>query len=206
MCCFEEKICFILSVITLILFSSTPVFANTLRILIERDDYAMAKYEPRTGAYLGAYIEQDTLIDADIDIFNELTGKKHASYFRYVGYGTMIPQEWLDKVKEAGAAPHIALEPNRGLTHVTDNDYLRAIARQMNEIDGPVFLRYASEMNGNWAAYSGDPEQYIGKWRLVHAVMKEEAPNVIMVWTVFTFPQRSILWYYPGDEYVDWWV
>ncbi len=93
----------------------------------------------------------------------------------------MIPQEWLDKVKAAKAAPHIALEPNNGLEHVRDDDYLRAIARQMNEIDGPVFLRYASEMNGNWAAYSGDPDLYIEKWKLVHSVMKEEAPNVIMV-------------------------
>lgn len=34
--------------------------------------------------------------------------------------------------------------------------------------------------------------------------MEEEAPNVMMVWTVFTFPQSNILSYYPGDDYVDW--
>lgn len=59
-------------------------------------------------------------------------------------------------------------------------------------------------MNGNWTAYSGDPKKYIEKWRLVHDVMEEEAPNVMMVWTVFTFPQSTIKKYYPGDEYVDW--
>lgn len=200
----NKKTGLILSMLFFVCLFSAPVMGNDLRILIERADHPLAKYEPASGTYLGAYIEQDTLIDADIDVFNELTGKKHASFFRYVGYGTMIPQDWIDKVKAADAALHIALEPNSGLLHVKDDDYLRAIARQMNEIEGPVFLRYASEMNGNWAAYSGDPELYIEKWRLVYDVMKEEAPNVIMVWTVFTFPQRSILWYYPGDEYVDW--
>jgi hypothetical protein len=34
--------------------------------------------------------------------------------------------------------------------------------------------------------------------------MKEEAPNVAMVWTPFSEPQRLIDQYYPGDEWVDW--
>jgi hypothetical protein len=107
-------------------------------------------------------------------------------------------------LQEVGAVPHIAWEPNDGLDVVQDDTYLRTFARKLNESGVPVFLRFASEMNGDWTAYSGDPEKYIEKWRLVHDVMAEEAPNVMMVWTVFTFPQSTILTYYPGDEYVDW--
>jgi|GEM_PF-1950818 len=166
--------------------------------------YTNAKYEPVKGVYLGAYIDQAYWIKRDIKAFNERVGKKHASFFRYVTYGQPFPEKWVAEVVAAGAVPQIAWEPNKGLEHVQDDEYLRSFARQAGETGVPIFLRYASEMNGDWCAYSGDPELYIEKWRLVHRVMEEEAPNVAMVWTVFTNPQGNILQYYPGDEYVDW--
>lgn len=174
------------------------------RVLIETDNYRLNKYEPREGAYLGAYVYQDTLIKGDMTTFNELTDKKHASFFYYVGYGRPVPKNWLEEVKNADAFPHIAWEPNNGLDVVQDDEYLRTFAKDLAAFEGPVFLRFASEMNGNWTVYHGDPAKYIEKWQLVHRVMKEEAPNVMMLWTVFTFPERAIPLYYPGDEYVDW--
>jgi len=177
---------------------------SDIRLLIEVDDYKLSKYEPQEGVYLGAYVYQDTLINGDMKKFNELTGKKHASFFIYLGYGRPLPKKWIDQLKEVGAIPHIAFEPNNGLDEVQDDDYLRNFAKALKETGMPVFLRFASEMNGNWTAYSGDPKKYIEKWRLVHDVMEEEAPNVMMVWTVFAFPTSNILSYYPGDEYVDW--
>jgi hypothetical protein len=177
---------------------------NDIKVLIQSNNYKLNKYEPTEGLYLGAYVVQDTLINGDMEKFNELTGKKHASFFRYVAYGTKVPDFWLQEIKKVGAAPHIALEPNKGLDQVQDDAYLHELAKQLNEIEGPVFLRYASEMNGTWCAYSGDPQKYIEKWRLVHDVMEKEAPNVMMLWTVFTHPQNTILTYYPGDKYVDW--
>jgi hypothetical protein len=195
----------LLSILFALFFMQTTAWANQEpRILIENDDYKLAKYEPRQGLYIGAYVLQDSLINYDMAKFNELTGKKHASFFRYVGYGQPFPEDWFRDLQEVGAVPHIAWEPNDGLDVVQDDTYLRTFARKLNESGVPVFLRFASEMNGDWTAYSGDPEKYIEKWRLVHDVMAEEAPNVMMVWTVFTFPQSTILTYYPGDEYVDW--
>ncbi|WP_422449183.1 glycoside hydrolase family 26 protein [Thermoanaerobacterium sp. DL9XJH110] len=173
------------------------------RVFFQKD-YRLAKYEPEKGAYAGAYVLQDAYINYSMKKFNELTGKKHAAFFRYVGYGQPFPEEWVKQVISAGAAPHIAFEPNQGLDGVKDDEYLRGFARAAARTGVPIFLRYASEMNGAWPRYTGDPEKYIQKWRLVHDVMEEEAPNVMMVWTVFTFPQKTIPLYYPGDEYVDW--
>jgi len=195
---------FIYTFITPVGAQQLPKKNSNVRVLIEVDDYKLSKYEPKKGVYLGAYVYQDTLINGDMKKFNELTGKKHASFFIYVGYGSPFPQKWIDQLKEVGAAAHIAFEPNNGLDQVKDDQYLRNFARKLKESGIPVFLRFASEMNGDWTAYSGDPKKYIEKWRLVHDVMEEEAPNVMMVWTVFTFPQSNILAYYPGDEYVDW--
>jgi hypothetical protein len=137
-------------------------------------------------------------------LFEQLTGKPHASYLNYVGYGQPFPHEWVQAVKAVGAVPHIALEPNDGLQAIQDDAYLRGWARAAREARCPIFLRFASEMNGTWQKYSGDPALYIQKWRLVHRVMAEEAPNVALVWSPYCTPRRPIPWYYPGDEYVDW--
>ena len=200
----KKKTLIFLIMLTIILLNSTANAASNIRILIEADNYTLQKYEPKEGAYLGAYVYQDTLINGSMHEFNRLTGKKHASFFLYVGYGQDFPQKWVEQVKQAGAIPHISWEPNNGLDEVKNDTYLREFAKKAREAGVPIFLRFASEMNGTWAAYSGDPQKYIEKWRLVHDVMEEEAPNVIMVWTVFTFPQATIKKYYPGDEYVDW--
>jgi Glycosyl hydrolase family 26 len=169
----------------------------------------LAKFEPEQGCYVGAFIERDlTFLDKDSSIkmeeFEQLTKKKHASYFTYVGYGQPFPAEWVAKVKKQGAAPHIAFEPNDGLDEVRDDDYLRAWARDAARARCPIFLRWASEMNGPWTNYSKNPALYREKFRLMYTVMHEEAPNVALVWTPFAEPQRLIPQYYPGDEYVDW--
>ncbi len=165
----------------------------------------LAKFEPQNGCYIGAFIENDYTVQGDIGAWEQMTRKKHASYFTYVGYGRPFPQAWVGKVKAAGAAPHIAFEPNNGLAEVEDGPYLRAWARDAARSKCPIFLRWASEMNGKtWTAYGGDAEVYIEKFRLISKIMREEAPNVAMVWTPFAEPESTINSYYPGDEWVDW--
>lgn len=164
----------------------------------------LQKFEPVKGCYVGAFIERDFTVLGDISVFEKLTQKKHASYFTYVGYGRPFPKDWVEKVKKAGAAPHIAFEPNGGLEEVKDSVYLRSWARDAARSGVPIFLRWASEMNGPWTAYGKNPELYKEKFRLMHKVMAEEAPNVAMVWTPFAEPQANIASYYPGDDAVDW--
>ncbi len=169
----------------------------------------LGKFEPARGCYIGAFIEKDFAFqyknsDEKIEEFETLTRKKHASYFTYVGYGTPFPSDWVASVKREGGAPQIAFEPNHGLEEVVDGAYLRAWARDAARSGVPIFLRWASEMNGTWMKYSGSPDQYKTKFRMVAKIMREEAPNVAMVWTPFAEPHENIPKYYPGDEWVDW--
>jgi len=166
--------------------------------------YQPALYEPAHGCYLGAFIIRDHVSDGNIGQFELLTGKHHVSYINYSGYGMPFPTAWVAEVGRHDAAAHIAWEPNDGLDAVRDDEYLRAWARAAKQSGVPIFLRFASEMNGNWMPYSGDPEKFVAKWRLVTRVMREEAPNVAMVWCVFSQPVRTIPAYYPGDAWVDW--
>ncbi|MGD8239238.1 MAG: glycosyl hydrolase [Armatimonadota bacterium] len=164
----------------------------------------LAKFEPATGCYIGAFVQLDPVVKGDLARFEQLTQRKHASYFRYSGYGMPFPAEWVERVKAAGAVPHIAWEPLEGLDPIAEDDYLAKWAEDARDAACPIFLRFASEMNGTWMPYSGDPKKYVEKFRLVHDVLERIAPNVAMVWCVFATPIATIKQYYPGDEYVDW--
>lgn len=164
----------------------------------------LAPFEPETGCYIGAYIDLEPAVSGEVGQFQQLVGKPHATFFRYVGYGQPFPFQWVQSLKAASVAPHIAWEPNHGLAAVQDDDYLRGWAEAARHAQVPIFLRYASEMNGNWEAWSGDPDEYIRKWRIVYRVMKQVAPNVVMMWVPFATPRTTIPGYYPGDDYVDW--
>lgn len=174
----------------------------------------LAKHEPAKGCYLGAYIELDPSINKKLILdgrgrrdpatFEKIVGKPHASYFFYMGYGRPLPFEYVKALKDRGNLIQIALEPNAGLTTVQEDDYLISLADAMGASKARIFLRFASEMNGDWVRYHGDPKLYIEKWRLVHRVMAERAPNVAMVWCPYAMPLTHIDAYYPGDAYVDW--
>ncbi|MFF2093821.1 glycosyl hydrolase [Paenibacillus sp. NPDC058174] len=168
----------------------------------------LAKFEPPSGMYIGAYIDKDSgvekLRDGKFKAFNEKTGKQHAVYFNYHKYGSPFPYHWAEQVKKAGGAIQLALQPDKGLSEVKDDAYLRKFAKDAEEAGVPIFLRFASEMNGSWVKWNGNPSLYIEKFRLVSKVMKEAAPNVAMVWSPAANPKQKITAYYPGDDYVDW--
>jgi hypothetical protein len=139
-----------------------------------------------------------------VQAFNTLTKKQHAMYFTYHRYGAPFPINWANQVKAAGGAIQLAFEPSKGLDDVKDDEYLRQFARDCGAFQNPIFLRYAAEMNGSWTAWHKNPQQYREKFRLIHQVMKEEAPNVAMVWVPNATPIHNIDEYYPGDAVVDW--
>ncbi|ADC49280.1 hypothetical protein BpOF4_06090 [Alkalihalophilus pseudofirmus OF4] len=173
----------------------------------QRAQGTLGKYEPANGMYIGAYLEQDQIRNQPGNTyrnFNQLTGKQHAVYFTYHHYGREFPHNFARQVKEAGGAIQLALEPRTGLNQVKDDAYLRKFARDAKAAGVPIFLRYASEMNGGWVPWNGNPDLYKEKFRTVAKVMKEEAPNVAMVWAPSATPEAYIDQYYPGDAYVDW--
>lgn len=174
---------------------------------MQQANQSLGKYEPMSGMYVGAYIEQDKLASegaGKYSKFNSLTGKDHAIFFTYHNYGAPFPSQFVKSVADAGGAVQLALEPNNGLGVVQDNEYLRQFAKDAKASGVPIFLRFASEMNGDWVAWHKDPTLYKQKFSLVAKVMREEAPNVAMVWVPNSVPSHNIDAYYPGDQAVDW--
>ncbi|OAT79812.1 glycosyl hydrolase [Desulfotomaculum copahuensis] len=187
----KKKSCFLL--LFVLLLSSCP-----------RCVYAGAVFEPDNGCYTGAYMFDDTRCNADPQNFNLLAGKKQAAFLAYRGYGQPFPSDLAAKVKAAHAALQLALEPNDGLDQVQDDAYLHRFMKDAWKSGIPIFLRFASEMNGPWVAWHGNPWLYQEKWQLVWKVAREEAPNVAMVWVPAETPLSGMMDYYPGSECVDW--
>ena len=195
--------------------TAMDVFANMPPDRSElQKTFTGAKFEPLYGCYLGGYVEADERLNSQADpqghplaseeAFNALSQKKLATYFQYCHYGSENFPRWAKELSRRGMAPHIALEPNDGLDAVKDDFYLEHFARDAAACGGPVFLRFAAEMNGDWTNYHNDPHQYRLKFRLVHDVMAQLAPNVAMIWCPNASPEYNIDEYYPGDDVVDW--
>lgn len=177
--------------------------------------YTHGLYEPRVGCYLGAFVDFDAKLPQSLTdqngtqhrssaAFETSAGKPHAMYFFYMGYGRPLPLDWVRHLAQEGKFVHIALEPNSGLDRVRDDHYLRSLALDMRRSGARIFLRFASEMNGNWTTYHRDPALYRAKFRLVHAVIRALAPNVALVWCPYMSPTDNIASYYPGDAGTDW--
>jgi hypothetical protein len=175
----------------------------------------LAKYEPAKGCYIGAFIDFDKVLalpyrdknkteHQDPAAFEGIIGKSHAMYFFYLGYGRPLPSDWVTRLSSKDKFVHIALEPNHGLLQVKEDAYLQKLADDMRATGARIFLRFASEMNGDWTNYHGNPALYRLKFRLVSRVMRERAPNVAMVWCPYATPDRYIPNYYPGDDATDW--
>ena len=87
------------------------------------------KYEPDHACFIGAYIQRDSVVKDSAQEWERLVGKGHASYLHYVGYGRPFPMGWVKGLRQIGAAPNIAFEPNDGIEKVKDDAYLRGWAR-----------------------------------------------------------------------------
>ena len=169
------------------------------------------RLEPEAGCYVGAFIDRDDnlkqFVEAsqthgDVDQFNSLVGKDHASFFMYRSYGQPFPRQWAEYLKARDAIVHIAWEPG-DLSAVRDDDYLREFVDELVALDHPVMLRFASEMNGEWTAYHGNPAAYKKAFRLVYQATRR-APKAAMMWCPNTIPRQGLEDYYPGDDAVDW--
>ncbi len=169
----------------------------------------LEKFEPRSGVYAGLYPAGKGFSGSPLGA-EAAFGKKHAVYLTYTHFNRLyadksaFPIAYARQVKELGGALQIGWEPHGGLDEVKDDAYMRQFAKEAAASGVPVFLRFACEMNGDWVPWHGNPALYVEKWRLLHDIMAEIAPNVAMVWSPNFLPRDNIDPYYPGDEYVDW--
>ena len=163
----------------------------------------LARNEPAAGCYLGANVEREDGAGRDPATFSRRLGRDHALYFVYRAFGNSFPSDYARRLRSLGAGLQIAWEP-RDLRQTEDDAYLRRFMEAARRSGIPVFLRFASEMNGDWTPYHADPAAYREAFRRVAAVAHADAPNVAMVWCPADSPEKGLDAYWPGDKAVDW--
>ena len=178
-------------------------YGTQIRFFVRRaaGDRDLARGEPKAGCFRGINIEREEATPS----YSALDVKTlpHALFFRYRRYGVPFPVAEATAAGRLGAGLQIAWEPD-SYDEVQDDAYLEGFARAIREARLPVFLRFASEMNGSWTPYHRDPAQYRAMFRRVAEVIHRETTNGVMVWCPNEIPREPIASYYPGPDAVDW--
>ncbi|PWW21328.1 glycosyl hydrolase family 26 [Geodermatophilus normandii] len=157
--------------------------------------------------------------------FTAATGVDPSVVLFFAGLNYQVDREALQRLVDDDRLPMMTWEPYDStqptanpypLSRIAAGDfdaYLRQQASRIAAVDGPVAIRFAHEMNGNWypwgAGVNGNtPADYVAAYRHVHDVVTGAgATNAVWVWApnVVDWPTPGDVGpYYPGDAYVDW--
>lgn len=90
----------------------------------------------------------------------------------------------LSQTRSQGAILLLTLQPNRGLSAVTDAaaSELAVTLAAANRSGVPVIVRFAQEMNGSWYPWGQQPGAYVAAFRRVAAAVHRLAPGSAMMW------------------------
>ncbi|MFF0742191.1 glycoside hydrolase family 26 protein [Streptomyces sp. NPDC004111] len=133
----------------------------------------------------------------------------------YAAWGDRFDEGAAAAVWHEGALPMISWEPHT--TPLADiaagrsDDYIRSYAEAVRELNLPVAISFAHEMNGDWYPWGtkkATPAEFTAAWKRTHDLFeKAGARSVIWVWTpnvVNPMPQVKLKPFWPGEKYVDW--
>ena len=214
--------------------------SHTLRLVADTGGYNLdylkiAQVEtttnsPQTSIALGAYISGAPWTASKIDEYTGLVGSAPKIVMWYQDWADSWGKQFnpggiMDAVAARGAMPMVTWEPHNGavsgmqsnyalrtILSGTYDGYIRDWALQAKAWDKPFYLRFASEMNGNWFSWSpgvngNTGAEYVATWRRVVDIFRQEGvTNVRWVWSPNIEYSGSTPFadVYPGDAYVDW--
>lgn len=165
----------------------------------------LAKHEPAFGTMLGGALDLDNAVKGDPDRVAAAYGKPYAMSLVYVSWNSFASHVATREIWEKSPALQVSWEPTDGMDAVfSDTAYIRKFAQELKAWGRPVFLRFASEMNGSWTAWHENPALYREAFAEAARIVRTEAPNVAMVWSPGYVGDVDYHLYYPGDEFVDW--
>ena len=161
---------------------------------------------------------------SELDQVATQVGESPSIVLSYADFTQAPPITALDSVAARGAETLLTWEPweagagtdQPGFSNASiiagDHDaYLRRWGSELAAWGGPVYLRYAHEMNGDWYPWAEGVDgngagSYAAAWRHVHdVVVGAGATDVRWVWTpnVPYTGSTDLAGLYPGDAYVD---
>jgi mannan endo-1,4-beta-mannosidase len=183
--------------------------------------------------YFGVSTPQAPYDFKDYSIFAAAAGKLPNMNEFFLGWDREYPANQVIALWRRGALPILSWEPRPTvnpsgpysdntvaegyeLSSIIDgshDEYIDRFATAVRDLDLPIAIRFAHEMNGNWFPWSEErngnaPGEYVQAWRHLHDRFTAlGADNVIWIWSpnvVTARPSVRLAPLYPGDDYVDW--
>jgi hypothetical protein len=177
--------------------------------------YSARSLAPARGALFGAWVQPVNLSvvnpeESAVASFERKIGRKLAIDHRYTAWAAPMPVAVARWDLRHSSIPMISWAAARTdlIAAGRYDSLIRARARELKSLHGPVMLRWFSEMDLRPSRrYAVSPASFIAAWRHMHAIfVAAGASNVRWVWcpNVSAFRKGIARAYYPGNAYVDW--
>jgi Glycosyl hydrolase family 26 len=179
--------------------------------------YPARSLAPARGALFGAWVQPPNLsaVNAEesaVASFEQTIGRKLAIDHLFTAWAApMSAEEAVARWDQRhGTIPMISWAAARTdlIAAGRYDSLIRARARELKSLPGPVMLRWFPEMGlRSSRRYAVSPASYIAAWRHMHAIFAAVgATNVRWVWCpgIVAFVKGAAQAYYPGNSYVDW--
>jgi hypothetical protein len=170
---------------------------------------------PRSGAYLGAYVEPAIFTQASqisaVREFQKQVGHSIDLVHTYHPWGTKFPSLADRYFADSGKVLLLTWggDPNtKAIIAGRDDAMIRARAEAVKRLGHPILLEFRHEMdrpNLQWTIHG--PADYIAAWDHVRQIFAEAgATNVSWVWcpTGYGFQDGRAAAFYPGNDEVNW--
>lgn len=173
---------------------------------------------PVLGPLFGVATEQFS----EVPKFEQQVGRRVNiySYYQSFYWDSTFNSAFAKTINAAGITPMITWEPWKpdgnseqskySLARINAGDFdtlIKGWALAIKELNFPIYLRFAHEMNGDWYPWGNTngnkPGEYITAWKRVRLLFTAAGvKNVLWVWSPnVDFPVSP---YYPGGSSVDW--
>jgi hypothetical protein len=170
---------------------------------------------PAHGALLGAYAQptgKENYIgyESAVTTLERKIGRKLAIDQLYVPWGRPMPLIVAQWDLQHGRVPMISWAGyhTRQIVSGQYDARIRAKARHLRDLHGPVMLRWFAEMDGRqYRSLVASPASFIAAWRHIHSIFASVgAKNVSWIWcpNAGNFLDGVAPLYYPGARYVNW--
>jgi hypothetical protein len=179
--------------------------------------YPARSLAPARGALFGAWVQPVNLSvvnpkQSAVASFERTIGRKLAIDQLYTAWAAPMPVEYAVARWDLrhGTIPMISWAVARTdlIAAGRYDSLIRARARELKSLHGPVMLRWFWEMTLRTnRRYAVSPASYVAAWRHMHAIfVAAGATNVRWIWcpSIKAFVQGVAQAYYPGQSYVDW--
>jgi hypothetical protein len=163
-------------------------------VFFRESEAAAGKYEPLDGAYVGAWLTDDTSIRG----YEHRAERSHAVYVNEINLGDELPVSWILHCIASLATPLIAVNAPSEENETPAIELIITLARRAGAFNLPIFIAFYPDTLGISA------EEYTALYRFARHVFNTHAPMTAFVWVSPSHAATPQNAFYPGHAAVDW--